>query len=94
MQADEDIVQSEGHDGTDGSHDDGGHAHGINAPDNEPVGPEALERQGNFRILSGVEVHAQGRAHHLAQYRGPGRAGDAHVFETRSNYRQVSEKQK
>ena len=78
-EADEDLVHAEGHHRADGGHDDGGHAHGVDAADNLAVGTEALEAQRDLRVPLRVEVDAQGSAHQLAQHRGPGRAGNAHV---------------
>ena len=42
-EADEDLVHAEGHHRADGGHDDGGHAHGVDAADDLAVGAEALE---------------------------------------------------
>ena len=78
-EADEDLVHPEGHHRADGGHDDGGHAHRVDAADDLSAGAEAPEAQSDLRVLPCVEVDAQGRAHHLAQHRGPGRAGNAHV---------------
>ena len=76
---DEDLVHQEGHDGADGHHDDAGQADGVDAADEPPVGPEAPDAQGDVLVLLHVEVGRQQHAADLADDRGDGRAGHAHV---------------
>ena len=76
---DEDLVHTEDHYRADGGHDDGGHAHPVDAADGGQMGTEAPQMHSDLVVLPAVEPHGQHRAHDLAQNGGHRRAQNTHV---------------
>ena len=79
MVGDEDLVHAERHDRADGDHHHARQADGVDLADDLPVWAEALKVQADVVVLLQIEIERQRAAAELADHRGNGGAGDAHI---------------